>query len=244
MGGKRFALLLCGEDSEYVKKKYGGYFGVFVKMLAEEGEAWDLYRVASGEFPDDDEIGSYDGYVISGSCSDAHGNDDWICKLVALLNKLDSMKTKVLGFCFGHQILARALGGKTGRSIKGWDIGVTAVHLSSSSSKLYSSLKIPSVLNVIEIHRDEIVELPSKAEVIAWSDQTGIEMFKYGDHIMGIQGHPEYTKDILLSIIDRCVKRDYLVDSLAEEAKAKLEEMEPDREAWKKLCNSFLKGRL
>ncbi|GMY20212.1 gamma-glutamyl peptidase 5 [Fagus crenata] len=45
MGGKRFAVLLCAEDSDYMKKMYGGYFGVFVRMLAEEGETWDVYRV-------------------------------------------------------------------------------------------------------------------------------------------------------------------------------------------------------
>jgi hypothetical protein len=104
MGGKRFCVLLCAEDSEYVKKMYGGYFGVFVKMLAEEGERWDVYRVASGELPDDDEIALFDGFVITGSCNDAHGNDVWICKLLNLLKKLDDMKKKVLGICFGHQV--------------------------------------------------------------------------------------------------------------------------------------------
>lgn len=104
MEGKKFAVLLCAEDSEYVKKKYGGYFGVFLKMLAEEGETWDMYRVAAGQFPEDDEIGEYDGFVITGSCNDAHGNDIWICKLLNLLKKLDSMKKKVLGICFGHQV--------------------------------------------------------------------------------------------------------------------------------------------
>jgi hypothetical protein len=104
MGGKRFCVLLCAEDSEYVKKMYGGYFGVFVRMLAEEGERWDVYRVASGELPDDDEIALFDGFVITGSCNDAHGNDVWICKLLNLLKKLDDMKKKVLGICFGHQV--------------------------------------------------------------------------------------------------------------------------------------------
>ncbi|KAM1683125.1 hypothetical protein ACFXTN_031327 [Malus domestica] len=66
MGGKKFAVLLCAEDTEFVKKTYGGYFGVYLRMLAEEGEAWDLYRVVCGEFPEDDEIESYDGFVISG----------------------------------------------------------------------------------------------------------------------------------------------------------------------------------
>lgn len=104
MEGKKFAVLLCAEDSEYVKKKYGGYFGVFVRMLAEEGETWDFFRVAHGEFPTDDEIGEFDGFVITGSCNDAHGNDLWICKLLNLLKKIDSMKKKVLGICFGHQV--------------------------------------------------------------------------------------------------------------------------------------------
>ncbi|CAK9141672.1 unnamed protein product [Ilex paraguariensis] len=243
MGGKRFALLLCAKDTDYVKKKYGGYLGVFVGMLEEEGEIWDVYRVEAGEFPADDVVEDYDGFVISGSCSDAHGNDVWICKLLNLIKKLDSLKKKVLGICFGHQILGRAMGGKIGRAISGWDIGVRTVHL-SSSSKLFTSLKMPALLPVIECHRDEVWELPSKAEVIAWSDKTGIEMFGYGDHIMGIQGHPEYTKDILLHLIDRLVHRKMIVDSYADEVKARVEAIEPDREAWKKLCLSFLKSRL
>lgn len=244
MGGKRFAVLLCAEDSDYVKKRYGGYYGVFVEMLAEEGETWDVFRVANGEFPDDEEIGDFDGFVITGSCNDAHGNDIWICRLIALLNKLDSLKKKVLGVCFGHQILSRALGGKTGRAVSGWDIGVTTIHLSSSSSKLFSCLKIPTALSVIECHRDEVRELPPEAEVIAWSEKTGVEMFRYGDHMMGIQGHPEYTKDILLHLIDRLMQRGFIAESYGDELKEKLGKVEPDKDALKKLCTSFLKGGL
>lgn len=106
MGGKRFAVLLCAEDSEYVTKMYEGYFGVFVRMLAEEGETWSVYRVVSGEFPEDDEIDTFDGFVITGSCNDAHSNDVWICKLLNLLKKLDSIKKKILGICFGHQVFS------------------------------------------------------------------------------------------------------------------------------------------
>ncbi|KAM7479046.1 hypothetical protein LguiA_027259 [Lonicera macranthoides] len=243
MGGKRFAVLLCASDSDYVKKKYGGYFGVFVRMLAEEGETWDVFRVAAGEFPTDDEIGLFDGFVITGSCNDAHGNDDWICKLLSLVKKLDSMKKKVLGICFGHQLLGRALGGKIGRSISGWDIGTTTIHL-SSSPKLFGSLIMPTQLSVIECHRDEVRELPPKAEVIARSDKTGIEMFRYGDHFMGIQGHPEYTNDILLHLIDRLLQRNFIEESYADEVRGRVGAEEADNEAWKKLCTSFLKGRL
>ncbi|KAL6964211.1 glucosinolate gamma-glutamyl hydrolase [Sarracenia purpurea var. burkii] len=241
--GKRFAVLLCAEDSDYVKKKYGGYFGVFVGMLSEDGEIWDVFRVAAGEFPDECEIGGYDGFVITGSCNDAHGNEAWICKLLNLLKKLDSMKKKVLGICFGHQILGRALGGKIGRAISGWDIGVRTVQL-SPSSELFASLKMPKLLSIIECHQDEVWELPPRAEVMAWSKKTGIEMFRYAEHMMGIQGHPEYTNDILLHLVDRLLDRNLIMESYAAEVKASMNGQEPDREAWKKLCISFLKGIL
>ncbi|XP_058069425.1 gamma-glutamyl peptidase 5-like [Magnolia sinica] len=237
---KRFAVLLCAEDSDYVKKKYGGYFGVFVSMLGEEGESWDVYRVSLGEFPEDGEIDGYDGFVVTGSCHDAHSNDSWICKLVNLLKRLDSMQKKVLGICFGHQILSRALGGKTGRAANGWDIGLRTVDLLPSKS--LSSLQIPSLLTVIECHRDEVWELPPSAEVVARSKKTGVEMFKCGDHIMGIQGHPEYTKDILIHLIDRLLQRNLIQDCHAAEAKATMEACEPDQEPWKKLCKDFLKA--
>ncbi|KAL0335039.1 UNVERIFIED_CONTAM: Gamma-glutamyl peptidase 2 [Sesamum radiatum] len=86
-----------------------------------------------------------------------------------------------------YQILGRALGGKVGRASAGWDIGITKVHL--TPSQIFTTLKMPTSLSVIECHRDELWELPPKAEVLAWSDKTGIEMFRCSDHIMGIQGH-------------------------------------------------------
>ncbi|CAL5213562.1 unnamed protein product [Lathyrus oleraceus] len=243
VSGKRFGVLLCADDSDYVKKMYGGYFGVFVKMLEEDGEIWDVYKVARGEFPKDDELVLYDGFVITGSCSDAHGNDTWVSQLVNLLKKLNKMNKKILGICFGHQILGRALGGKVTRSPTGWDLGVRKITLSSSLPSPLSSLQLPSRLSIIKCHRDEIRELPAKAEVIAKSDKTGIEMFRYGDHIMGIQGHPEYSKDILFNIIDRLIQRNFITENLAVKAKEKAGMWEPDKEAWKRLCITFLKGR-
>ncbi|KAL6012649.1 hypothetical protein ACLOJK_003138 [Asimina triloba] len=144
-----------------------------------------------------------------------------------------------------YDVLSRALGGKTGRAINGWDIGLTTINLSPSKS--LAALQIPSFLTVIECHRDEVRELPPFAEVLAWSEKTGIEMFKCGDHIMGIQGHPEYTKDILSHLVDRLLQRNLIQSFLfqnchVEAAKASLEAYEPDQEAWQRLCKSFLKG--
>ncbi|CAL9086223.1 unnamed protein product, partial [Musa textilis] len=64
--------------SEYVKKVHGGYFKVFVSLLGEEGETWHVFHASRGELPPAEDVDAYDGFVISGSCSDAHGDDQWI----------------------------------------------------------------------------------------------------------------------------------------------------------------------
>ncbi|KAE8718765.1 putative CCR4-associated factor 1-like protein 7 [Hibiscus syriacus] len=203
-GERRYALLLAARDSDYVKKTYGGYFNVFVAAFGEEGERWDLFRVIDGEFPAMNELYKYDGFVISGSPHDAYGNDQWILKLCFLVQTLDAMEKKVLGICFGHQVLCRSLGGKVGRAPGGWDIGLRKVEIAKDLLVHMEEIEeIPSSLSIIECHQDEIYEVPMGADVIAFSEKTGVEMFGIGQHILGIQGHPEYTKDILFNLVDR-----------------------------------------
>ncbi|GLU10301.1 hypothetical protein SLE2022_271180 [Rubroshorea leprosula] len=246
-GEKRYALLLAARDSEFVEKVYGGYFNVFVAAFGEEGERWDLFRVVEGEFPSGDELHEYDGFIVSGSPYDAYGNDDWILKLCFLLQTLDAMEKKILGICFGHQVLCRALGGKVGKASTGWDIGLRNVKMMKDLSPCCSIIdelgEIPSSLSIIECHQDEVWEVPARAEVIAFSDKTGVEMFTIGHHILGIQGHPEYNKDILCNLIDRLLNNNSIERDFAENAKVGLEIAEPDRKCWERICRNFLKGR-
>ncbi|KAH9806241.1 gamma-glutamyl peptidase 3 [Citrus sinensis] len=236
MDEKRYALFLAAKDSDYVLKVYGGYFNVFVAAFGEEGERWDLFRVVEGDFPDFNELHKYDGFVISGSPYDAYGNDNWILKLCFMLQTLDAMQKKVLGICFGHQVLCRALGGKVGKAYTGWDIGLRRVRIVNDlapCSFLEDLGEIPGSLSIMEC-----------AEVIGFSDKTGVEMFTIGDHILGIQGHPEYTKDILYNLIDRLLNNNSIEREFAENAKFGLEIAEPDRKCWEKICRNFLKGNL
>ncbi|KAF7154274.1 hypothetical protein RHSIM_Rhsim01G0021200 [Rhododendron simsii] len=243
---KRYGLLLACKDSEYVKEVYGGYFNVFVATFGEEGERWDLFRVVDGEFPEKNELGKYDGFVVSGSPFDAYGNEHWILKLCFLLRTLDVMRKKVLGICFGHQVLCRALGGKVGKAGSGWDIGLRKVRFVKDFSPcafLDDLDDFPPALSIIECHQDEVWEVPLGAEVRAISDKTGVEMFTIGDHILGIQGHPEYTKDILNNLIDRLLNTSCIEKGFADEARSKLQIAEPDRKCWERICKMFLKGR-
>uniref|UniRef100_A0A0D9VXK3 Glutamine amidotransferase domain-containing protein n=1 Tax=Leersia perrieri TaxID=77586 RepID=A0A0D9VXK3_9ORYZ len=243
-GGGSYAVLQCGEDSEYVRKAYGGYFEVFRALLAEDGERWRVYRAVRGELPGEEEAAALDGFVISGSCSDAHGDEPWILALVDLIRRQHAAGKRILGVCFGHQVLCRALGGKTGRAKKGWDIGVNCIHPTAAMARLFSPIKLPVHMPIIEFHQDEVWELPPQAEVLARSNMTGIEMFRLGDRAMGVQGHPEYSKDILMSIADRLLQNNLILDSQVDVAKASFDRRQPDKDMWKKVCRCFLKGRL
>lgn len=103
-----YALLQCGEDSEYVRKAYNGYFQVFRALLEEDGETWRAYRAIRGELPTDAEAAGFDGFVISGSCADAHGDEPWILALVDLVRRLHAAGKRILGVCFGHQVPIRS----------------------------------------------------------------------------------------------------------------------------------------
>ncbi|KAK4265431.1 hypothetical protein QN277_026486 [Acacia crassicarpa] len=243
VGERRFALLQAAKDSEYVKEVYGGYLNVYMEAFAEEGQRWDLFRVYEGEFPNWSELHKYDGFVITGSAHDAFSNDLWVLKLCFLLQTLEAMNKKVLGICFGHQVLCRALGGRVGRSNTGWDIGIRKVSIVNKKIVEEEEEEMAASLSIIEIHQDEVYEIPEGAQVIASSDKTRVEMFSIGDHILGIQGHPEYTKDILLNLIQRLLNNDLIQKGFAEKVKRGLELAEPDRKIWEKVCKNFLNGR-
>ncbi|XP_014508447.1 gamma-glutamyl peptidase 3 [Vigna radiata var. radiata] len=243
---RRYAVLQAVRDSEYVEKVYGGYYNVYVEAFGEEGDVWDLFRVYEGDFPELNDLHKYDGFVITGSPSDAYGNDYWILKLCFILRIIVATEKKLLGICFGHQVLCRALGGRVGKSKTGWDIGFREVHFMKDVGGCYRYLdhhEMSSFLSIIEVHQDEVYEVPEGADVIASSDKTRVEMFAIADNILGIQGHPEYTIDILFNLIDRLLQMDVIQKGFAEDLKRRLESAEPDQECWKMICRSFLKGK-
>ncbi|CAN6243285.1 unnamed protein product [Urochloa humidicola] len=250
---RRYALLLALWDSDYSKKVYGGYYNVFVSAFGGTGagERWDSFRVIAGEFPAAEDLASYDGFVVSGSPHDAHGDDPWIHRLCALIRTVHAMGKRVLGVCFGHQILCRALGGSVGRAPGGWDVGVRTVTFAPGQAQgrglgflgVGDVGDFPRSASIVEVHRDEVVELPPGATVLASSEKTRVEAFAVGEIALGVQGHPEYTNDILLNLVDRLTKQGDIDACASVEARRTAAETGgPDRAFWTGLCRNFLRG--
>ncbi|XP_068643827.1 gamma-glutamyl peptidase 5-like isoform X2 [Aristolochia californica] len=246
---RRFAVLQTVHSTESMKRTYGGY-GRMLELLLRDGddEQWDIFSVVDGDFSfeekgEDHLLHSYHGFVITGSTADAHAQDiPWILRLCDLLRFLHLNKKNLLGICFGHQILARALGGETGRGSVGWELGVKSVNIDTGAvSKLYG-LQLTSPLNVIESHRDQVSCAPPGSVVLASSAKTNIEMFSVGSHVLGIQCHPEFTKDVMIEIIEGLLATDTISAEVAKEAIQSFEENKLNLDELIVLCKAFLKG--
>lgn len=148
----RIAILECDTPFPKTKEKYGGYGGVFTSLmetaitekchpLSEKLSPKDLdikiFHVVENEtnYPNLDD---FDGVLITGSKHNSFDDEPWILRLVDFVKEVLAQKTvRLVGICFGHQITARALGAKIGRSPKGWELSVTQVNLTEAGKKLF-----------------------------------------------------------------------------------------------------------
>lgn len=101
------------------------------------------------------------------------------------------------------QVLSRALGGKTGRSTVGWTLGLKEIPLSKALlEKPYGKL-LPDTIRALGVHQDQVSEIPPGAELLASTERTRVEMFCIQSHVLAIQSHPEFTKDVVADLINK-----------------------------------------
>ncbi len=156
------------------------------------------YQVQQGELPLF--LDECDAYIITGSKAGAYEDHSWIAPLSAWIIEANQAETKLLGICFGHQLIAHALGGKVEMSDKGWGIGVRSL-LTSSDSPF--SQPLPKYLDLIYSHKDQVVKLPTGANNFLSDDFCPHAGFTLGKHIVALQGHPEFTATYCERLLSR-----------------------------------------
>jgi len=188
----RLGILICDHVNEKLQPEFDDYAKMFNELFEfVEGEyEFELmfFNVVDNEFPNS--INDCDAYMTSGSKSGANDNDDWIKKLEVFIRELYQANKRFVGICFGHQLLAKALGGSIGKSEKGWGIGI---HTSKINSVVFDDLD-QKELNLIVSHQDQIKELPEDTTVLYSSEFCPYSMIKVGENFIGMQGHPEFSR--------------------------------------------------
>ncbi len=194
----KIGLLLCDHIRSELQAEHKCYPDMFLALFCsvDEDIKIDSFAVVDEQFPDT--LSGYDAWIVSGSRYSVLDNTPWMKQLTKLLLKLYEQKQKIIGICFGHQIIAQALGGDVINSPKGWGIGIAATTINKQRSWLKHD---KCQFNLIISHKDQVSRLPKEAETIASSDFCEHYMLQYGNQILTIQGHPEFSKAYIRALM-------------------------------------------
>jgi GMP synthase-like glutamine amidotransferase len=170
--------------------EFGEYPDMFIALLrqADPELEFAIYDVEEGQYPAD--IDEVDAYLITGSKSGVYEDKPWINRLMAFVRELHQRRKKLVGICFGHQLVAQALGGRVEKSPKGWGVGLHT-HRFHTAPAWHDQDDMD--LDILVSHQDQVLEVAEDAQVLAGSEFCENAVCQIGDHILTFQGHPEFV---------------------------------------------------
>jgi GMP synthase-like glutamine amidotransferase len=216
----KITIIQVGQTPDSMLDKYERFEPQYQNLLLQSGQSFEFETAAiiDGEkFPD---IANLQGIIITGSAFGVYERPLWIDDLREFIIASYSANIAMVGICFGHQIMADALGGKVEKSNKGWGIGR---HVYRMKQKPIFMNGVGDEIAIAASHQDQVVVAPDEAEVFMSSDFTpnaGL-IYKNGKAI-SMQPHPEFDKAYSKALVDR-LDDGRLRDSQAQDAHASLE---------------------
>ncbi len=202
-------ILQTGHAPDALRPDHGDYDDLFRRLLGGRDFSFRTYAVVDGAFPDGPEAA--DGWLITGSRHGAYEDHPWIPRLEAFIREARAAGVPIVGICFGHQIIAQALGGKVEKFPGGWSVGPTEYDWGGETIRLNAW------------HQDQVTALPEGATVVASSPFCANAALVYGDSILTVQAHPEFHRAFAADMIEkrgRGIVPDPLLDAAKERLKA------------------------
>ncbi|MBO9465037.1 type 1 glutamine amidotransferase [Tropicibacter sp. R15_0] len=184
----KIGILQTGLVPEDLVSAFGEYPQVFQDLLAEHGFDFDSYSVVRGEFPSGPEAA--DGWLITGSRHGVYEDHDWIPPLEELIRSAVAADRPVVGVCFGHQIIAQALGGHVEKFKGGWAIGPQDYELNGET------------VTVNAWHQDQVITPPEGAETVGSNAFCQHAALLYPGKAYSVQPHPEFSDAYTQALID------------------------------------------
>ena len=191
----KLAILETGRPPAALANRFGDYPTMFARMLGPEFET-ATFDAENGQLPDDPS--AHSAYLVTGSPAGVYEPLPWIAPLQEFIRSATS--SKMVGVCFGHQIMAEALGGRVEKSAKGWGAGLHHYAIVAAEPWLdgNGSIAVPAS------HQDQVVVQPPNTEVVAASPFTEYAALAWTDRpAISFQFHPEFAPAFAKALIER-----------------------------------------
>ena len=180
---------------------YVSYGAMTEKMFAAAGVPWkfERFNTTRGDYPAS--FDDYDAVLLTGSKADSFSDEPWVKTLRAHVTELLKQRKKLLGICFGHQLIAYCLGAQVGRAPGGWGMGrmdyewVGATPLEREAGD--------TAVALLASHQDQVMTLPVGATLQARSAFCPIAAYSVDDRVFCIQPHPEFVEDYSAWILQK-----------------------------------------
>ena len=190
----KIAVLETGVPPDPLADAYGSYPDMFVELLG-PGYEWEVFDAQKGELPDP---ASHGAYMITGSPAGVYDPLPWIAPLGAFIRAADG--AKMIGVCFGHQVMAEALGGQVVKSPKGWGTGLHHYDVIRPQPWTNGERRVA----VPASHQDQVVIQPPSTEVVAASQFTPFAALAWTDRpAISFQFHPEFSPAYAKALIEK-----------------------------------------
>lgn len=189
----KLALLQCDHVQPALRDICGDYDDMFRALFRRCAPEVELtaFDVQASRYPDD--LDTFQGYLTSGSSASVYESESWIRALENFVRRLYDEQRPLVGICFGHQLIAQALGGRVEAAPQGWGVGSKeATFLDDTPPWLPAGARR---FRLLLSHQDQVVSLPPRARVLASNSHCPVSMLSVGETFLGLQGHPEFTRD-------------------------------------------------
>ncbi|TPP07175.1 type 1 glutamine amidotransferase [Rhizobium glycinendophyticum] len=181
MTKKTIGILVTGHSPAELEETYGNYADMFTRLLGGFDFQFKRYFVVDGEFPSSPE--DADGWLLTGSKFGVYEEHDWIRRLEQFIRDVHAAKVPMVGICFGHQVMAKALGGHVEKFKGGWSAGPVTYRRSDTGEEQV----------LLAWHQDQVLTVPDGAEVVGKTEACENAVIRYGDWGLSYQPHPEFT---------------------------------------------------